>query len=565
MKIPLDQFEQIIDETILKRGLNYFKNGNVVKFEEIGNGEFEAFVEGTENYVVQLKVLNNTLVEHACSCPYDYSSVCKHVAAVIFFLLQEKIGLKPLASGRSKSKRKPKVQKKTVVEKATELISRITHEELEQFIIQMSTEDSSFRQKLFLTFSHQMEGESESVYRQQIKLAIRNAKRGGYIDWSGAWNVGKMLHDLLVTASQHVKNRNYQSAVFICLPVIEEAVKTINYTDDSNGDIGGQIDPAFNLLGELTALDIPENVRSSLFQSCIDMHKKGVLTGWEWHIMLLDLAARLAKSEKEAEKIYSFLDNLHVSEYEQQKAEEVKYLLVSKFKSAEDAELFIQQNLANPEFRKMALTKAIRNKEFDKAISLAYDGIRYDEKERPGLAKVWYDWLLQIAMANNDRAGTIEFARFLLVDGFLREQDYYSILKTNIEPADWKDFAEGFVNDILKKDRFDAISQVGDIFIKEQWWGKLLELLKRHASFSYLEHYEKHLGTIYPDEMAQLYEQAVFDYLKNAVGRKHYKEACRYMRRMIKLGARERVDGMISKLKKEYPQKKALMEEMDLI
>lgn len=32
--IPLDQFEQYIDETILKRGLDYFKSGAV---EHLGN------------------------------------------------------------------------------------------------------------------------------------------------------------------------------------------------------------------------------------------------------------------------------------------------------------------------------------------------------------------------------------------------------------------------------------------------------------------------------------------------------------------------------------------------
>jgi len=35
MQIPLEQFEQYIDETILKRGLSYFKKGRVSQVEEI--------------------------------------------------------------------------------------------------------------------------------------------------------------------------------------------------------------------------------------------------------------------------------------------------------------------------------------------------------------------------------------------------------------------------------------------------------------------------------------------------------------------------------------------------
>ena len=38
MNIPLNQFEQIIDETILKRGLDYFRKGLVEEPEELSPG-----------------------------------------------------------------------------------------------------------------------------------------------------------------------------------------------------------------------------------------------------------------------------------------------------------------------------------------------------------------------------------------------------------------------------------------------------------------------------------------------------------------------------------------------
>ena len=44
MQIPRNQFEQYIYEAILKRGLSYFKNGNVHEPEEISPGENEAIV-----------------------------------------------------------------------------------------------------------------------------------------------------------------------------------------------------------------------------------------------------------------------------------------------------------------------------------------------------------------------------------------------------------------------------------------------------------------------------------------------------------------------------------------
>ena len=39
MKIPLNEFEHVIDETILKRGLAYFKGGAITDFSKISTGE----------------------------------------------------------------------------------------------------------------------------------------------------------------------------------------------------------------------------------------------------------------------------------------------------------------------------------------------------------------------------------------------------------------------------------------------------------------------------------------------------------------------------------------------
>ena len=60
MNIPLSEFELIIDETILKRGLSYFKNGYVTEFTEISNGEYEANVSGTDEYTIRLEIKNGS-------------------------------------------------------------------------------------------------------------------------------------------------------------------------------------------------------------------------------------------------------------------------------------------------------------------------------------------------------------------------------------------------------------------------------------------------------------------------------------------------------------------------
>ena len=94
MEIPLSHFEEYIDEPILKRGLSYFKKGFVHEPEEIRLGDYEAVVEGSEEYTVKLSIRNRVITEHSCDCSYEMGPVCKHVAAVIFYLEQEELGLR---------------------------------------------------------------------------------------------------------------------------------------------------------------------------------------------------------------------------------------------------------------------------------------------------------------------------------------------------------------------------------------------------------------------------------------------------------------------------------------
>lgn len=50
MQIPLNRFEQYIDEPILKRSFQYFKKGHVHETEEIIPSVYEVIVEGMEDY-----------------------------------------------------------------------------------------------------------------------------------------------------------------------------------------------------------------------------------------------------------------------------------------------------------------------------------------------------------------------------------------------------------------------------------------------------------------------------------------------------------------------------------
>jgi len=170
MKIPLNEFEQFIDEKILKRGLSYFKGGAITDFSEISNGEYEAIVSGMEEYTVQLEISNNTITEHNCDCPYDMGPVCKHVVAVVFHFQQDELELNQPNFTIPKKKKT-----KSVSQQVKELLKAISHKELIDFVQENSKKDKKFRNYFLASFGHLSQNQSKEFYQKQIHSILQSA------------------------------------------------------------------------------------------------------------------------------------------------------------------------------------------------------------------------------------------------------------------------------------------------------------------------------------------------------------------------------------------------------
>lgn len=567
MQIPLRQFEQYISETILQRGLSYFGKGHVQSIEEISPGLYESIVAGTEDYTVRLTLENGTITEHICDCPYDYGPVCKHIAAVIFYVQQEELDLQQ-SSGKKKKAARNSTQK-TAARQVDDLLDGLSHNELKRYIKEQAMNDTSFRRELLLKYAHLNEDESKEFYAKQVKGILKKASgRHGFIDWQSARMVGKAVHNLLDTAQKHYKNENYESAIFIACAVLEEMTKALEYADDSNADIGGSIDISYRLLTDIASVKINEEIRKRLYDYAIKAYQRKIFSDWDWHLGMLWLASELFNTEEEADMIIVLLEEPMRSDYEQQEAQTLKMEVFKKIKPENEIDEFIEQNLSNYSLRTEAIRKAISKKDYKKAISYANDGIKQDSKDKPGLVMNWYDWLLKIALEQKDVDKIIEYARLLFVKANKEKQPYYDILKKHIDKNEWKTFVELLVQDFKKRNSWHDADMIAMIYINEKYWDRLLKLVQRECSkaydsLEYIKRFEQYLVAEYVDELLDLYEQEIINFLGQKTGRKYYKKACRYLRRMKKLGTVAKVNRLIKKLRRTYPRRPALLDELD--
>ena len=80
-----------------------------------------------------------------------------------------------------------------------------------------------------------------------------------------------------------------------------------------------------------------------------------------------------------------------------------------------------------------------------------------------------------------------------------------------------------------------------------------------------IENNEKYLSNDYSQELVQLYSERLVKYVDKYVGRKHYQTACRYLRRMKKLGGNKKANELVDTFRKDYPQRRALLDELNRV
>ena len=568
MEIPLSHFEEYIDEPILKRGLSYFKKGFVHEPAEVRPGDYEAVVEGSEEYTVKLSISNGVIIEHSCDCPYDMGPVCKHVAAVIFYLEQEELGLtqstKKGSSKKAKASSSKPSKRKTIAQQVDDLLGKVTHDELTLFVRELAAKDSLFRDLLLASFAQYNSNESKALYTKQVNTLIKVARgKYGFLDSSGAEYVSKELSSMLGLANHYIRKGNHKSAFFICTAIKDELISALEYADDMDGNLTDTIYDTFDTLAAIAQEDPPEEVRELIFKYCLTSFSKRSFSGWDWHLNFLRLAAYTLSTDSEMEELFKRIAAIpRSSEYEVKKAQEIQYDVLFKRKGKSVAQRYLEQNINNPSFRAQAIQDALDQKDYEKATALANDGID-QSSGYPGLIIDWYDWLLKIAESQNDTERIILYARHLLQESHNPKRDYYQILKATVPPEQWNGFVETIVQEAMERKPYYRTDLVASIFIREEWWSRLLNLVKEERTLDQLAKYEKLLAQHFPNELADLYAERIIRYIENHVGRSHYRTACKYIRRMIKLGAREKADEVISQLRQTHYRKKALMEELD--
>lgn len=560
-EIPINSFEQYIDETILKRGLRYFKKGLVDEPILNGCNEYEFIVHGTENYTVKLIIENNILKKYSCTCPYDFGSVCKHIVATLFYLQQDVLNIKV-----SKPSTKKDNKRKTKNDQVDEILENISIEELKTFTKKITEVNTDFRQSFLGEFCLKIEHESKSSYSQKIKSILYSVKRKGYIDYKGARFIESAIDKYLDIANKHFENEDYEITYYISIAIIDEIMKAFQYTDDSNRGLSYCIAYSINMLKKLSERNIDNKLKKDIFEYCIKYFTNKDFNSWDWSDQLIDIAINIGETSSDEELINNAIDayikNDDFSEYTLKKIMKYRLEFLKKFKDKKEVNDYMLKNINVPEFRESIINEHIENERYGEALSIIKEGVEID-KDRED-EKKWIEYSLKIYQLINDKENSIKAVNILLAKSYYREKKYYDMLKSLTPKEDWQKTLNSIIN-ILKKYYFWQRHTISEIYVWEKDMDKLFETISDYCDLDDINLYRKYFIDYKKEEFSNLYTHAILEFMKTNMGRNNYQIACRHIRQLNKMGEFENADQIIKQLKGLYYKRKALMEELDKI
>jgi len=117
--------------------------------------------------------------------------------------------------------------------------------------------------------------------------------------------------------------------------------------------------------------------------------------------------------------------------------------------------------------------------------------------------------------------------------------------------------------DVLEK--LSSAHNIADLYAEEELYDLLLESVVNAYGLSSLQKYEKQLVKRYPKEVLDRYEKEIFEMAERAGPRKKYRKIVDLLGRMLRLShgkSKQRVSDIITRLRKEYNNRPAMMDEL---
>lgn len=571
----LNNFESHIDKKILARGRSYYINDYITAIEEIEENVFEADVEGTETYFVEVEIDDEAnILNTICDCPYTMGEYCKHQAAVFFILRDMKeitsggTNHQPKKSTGPEASHKSHAPKKRKTSDIKKILSGRTKDELVELLLDIASEFEEIKQLIELNLSDGNDGDEIIKAITLIRTFVNNnSDEYGFIAYGQTDEAIRGAELVLENARQAGEQKKAVHALNLIFCVLHEMVDLHKEMDDYYDIIGEVIEESLIMIHDIVKMKELSLVdKERVLEKLLEESSNGQYEDWvDWRLDILNSCTVLADipvlRNIFEEHLVSMISDKNEegdswgSGYFAEKITLIRYNMVKHYDGQKKAQEFIEQNLQYSTFREMAIESAIKKKDYYLVIEFALDG---EEKDRTfcGLVEKWRNYRYKAYQLSGMIDEQRELAMDFILDGSF---EYYRELKNTYDLREWISIYPSIITQLINQEKIhnDVYTR---ILIEEEEKQKLLEYVKEDPLT--VENYYKYLIPEFKEEVFTLFLQLIEQAAARADNRKKYQGVCAIIRNLKKAGGKKQVLEIKKMLLIQYAKRPAFMDEL---
>jgi len=564
--ITIANFTNTLDKNQVAKGKVYYKDDAVEYLSENKPDCWQAEVSGTELYHVKVQLNSIEVVNTRCDCPHE-DPFCKHIVAVLF-ALQDKLDIAEEGAPKQEKKKTGTKKKAVTVE---DLLQQVNEVDLKKFVKEAVRKNKDFRNLFMLRFQYTNDADSYEKYAAMIRDNAKVYTRRGFIDYYESKKALDAALNIADEAELSLGNGNYRIVFDASRAIIKEVQEMLHSMDDSNGLAGDCIDRSFSYLANMAEnADVPVLLRHEIFEYAFSEFGKPYYRdfGFDSGMRQLMIAASV-----DHEQLHRALDKINVqlkiadNEYRQKELLDAKIELLNRSGKQQEAFQIVADNLQHWEFREAMILKCINDKNFEKAKIFASDAVKTEQvKGWQGNKKRWEEWLLTIAIKENDTVTIRKYSKQFYFDCF--DQKYYTIYKATFSTEEWNAECNEWIKWFLSKGRISIPEQyaLANIYIAEKKFDRLLILLQKNPDYEFAKKCGPYLQEEYAKKLIEIYRQALLNYALNNTGRNNYVELRKRLKEVQKMGGgKPLVKELVEYFLRMHKNRPAMIDELNKI
>lgn len=531
-------------ERILLRGYHYYLSDSV-KDLKIYNNRIESYVEGSEEYKVEIDINDDKIVSMECSCPYAQDGhLCKHMAATLFEYTQDECII-------DEDEYYDDYEDRDYYDDEEDEYS--TYQKEDDTVLKLLEEETNIEKLRFLALKVLKSDASYNfMYKDVLQAPLIEMSQTVYVD-----EAIKLIRD-----SNEEKELNQYISNMISLYIehneLEQGMVFLQWLIN---EMASYTNCSFNvILNEtkklLEKLNVNQKERMLIF--LLDQ----VESRNEIMDMIVENYNELTYVTIFVNEMNHWINNLNYSfntSTKQRREDFIKSFLKLAYEKGLNEKILdsmIQDHQNLDCIKQWKIQRCIDNKDFTKARELLEKSyLNCQDKRTKKNYLVQYKELL-INQKDSEKLKDV-----------LRE-----LLRIDHDIKTYRELKKLYTREDFKEVRFELFSEYNydpfllELYVEEKNWYSLFKNLSMQSNINLLQRYEKSIPKELEPNIVQIYQEILEKKAQFSANRNVYREWAKTMIHMLKFqSGNQVVKEMLEHWRLIYSTRRAMQEELEIV